>query len=231
MKDVTGPISIGVGPQPSKAEPVSQTPGILRNISFSGIHATVVKPVQLRDTEFTSNYNPGEIYSCIVLNGMDEGFLENVSFNDVHVQFPGGGTAEHAAVRDVPKIAGEYFQLGILPAYGLYARNVKGLTLHNVRLTLAGTDLRPSVIFDHVEDAAVNGLSVHGVKGSESQFRFIDSRDVLLTAIRILTPTDVFLRLEGAACNNIKIDGGDLTKTVTPLVFTAGASPSSISKS
>jgi len=231
MKDVTGPISIGVGPQRSSAEPNGQEPGILRNISFSDIHATVVKPVQLRDTEHFSNYNPGEIYSCVVLNGMGDNFLEHVTFNNVHIQFPGGGTAEHAAVRDVPKIAGEYFQLGVLPAYGIYARNVKGLTLHNVRLTLADADYRPAVIFDHVADAAVNGLSVQGVKASESLLRFIESKDVLLTAVRVLTPTDTFLRLEGAGCGNIKIDGGDLSKAATPLVFAAGAGPSSISKS
>jgi len=237
MKDVTGPISLGAGPQPSRpqsdAQPThpaaaSLPPGILRNISFSGIRATVVKPVQLRDAEITSNYNPGEVFSCIVLNGVDSAVMENISFNDVHVEFPGGGTAEQAAVRDVPKIAGEYFQLGVLPAYGLYARNVKGLTLHNIRLTMASTDYRPAVIFDHVEDAAINGLSAQGVKAAESMFRFIESRDVLLTAVRVLAPTDVFLQVEGAGCSNIKIDGGDLSKAATQLAFKAGASKEAV---
>jgi len=237
MKDVTGPISLGLGPQPSRpqsdAQPshLTQTPkapGILRNISFSGIHATVVKPVQLKDAEFTSNYNPGEVFSCIILNGMDEAVMEHISFNDVHVQFPGGGTAEQAAVRDVPKVAGEYFQLGVLPAYGLYARNVKGLTLHNVRFTMASPDYRPAVIFDHVEDAAVNGLSAQGVKAAESLFRFIESKDVLLTAVRVLAPTDVFLQLEGTGCSNIRIDGGDLSKAGIPLAFKAGASKEAV---
>src|SRR5262249_54943629 len=94
MKDVTRPISLGLGPQPSRPQsdaqpshsaPASQPTGILRNISFSGIHATVVQPVQLRDSEFTSNYNPGEIFSCIVLNGVGDAVMENISFNDVHV--------------------------------------------------------------------------------------------------------------------------------------------------
>lgn len=223
MRDVTGPISLGLGPQRSQMESTPQPPGILRNISFSGIRATVVKPVQLRNTEFTSNYNPGEIFSCIVLNGVGEGIIENITFNDVHVQFPGRGTAEQAAVRDVPKIAGEYFQLGVLPAYGLYARNVKGLTLHNIRLSIASPDQRPAVIFDHVEDAAINGLSVQGDKASESLFRFIESRDILLTAVRVLTPTEVFLQLEGDGCGNIKVDGGDLSKAATPLALRAGA--------
>ncbi len=229
MRDVTGPISIGLGPQrPHPGMPPGEGPGIVRNISFSGIHATVVKPVPLRDSEHPSNYNPGEIFSCITLNAMDEGVLENISFNDVHVHFPGGGTAEQAAVRDVPKVAGEYYQMGVPPAYGLYARNVRGLTLHNIRFTMADADLRPALIFDHVEDAAVNGMNIQGDKDAESILRFIESADVLLTATRVLTPAPVFLQLEGAGNRNIKIDGGDLSKTGTPLAFKSGADPKQV---
>ncbi len=130
MKDVTGPISIGL-------RAGAATGGIVRNISFSGIHAVVSKPVQIEGTEYTSNYNPGEVFSCIGLSAVGGGFIENVSFNDVHVVFPGGGTAEQAAVRDVPKVIGEYYAAGIFPAYALYARNVRGLTLNNVRFEMA----------------------------------------------------------------------------------------------
>lgn len=230
MRDVTGPISIGVGPHPRwhGQAGADQQPAILRNVSFNGIHATVVKPVQLRDTEFESGYRPAEMFSCLVLNGVGDSHLENISFNDVHIGFPGGGTAEQAAVRDVPKIAGEYFELGILPAYGIYARNVRGLTLNNVRLSVATPDLRPALIFDHVEDAAVNGLNVQGEKEAESVLRFIDSSDVLMSATRLLTPAAVFLQAEGSANHNIRIDGGDLSKAATPLVFKSGADPKDI---
>jgi len=224
MRDVTGPISIGLGPQrPHPGMAPGKGPGIVRNISFSGIHATVVKPVPLRDSEHPSNYNPGEIFSCITLNAMDEGVLENISFNDVHVHFPGGGTAEHAAVRDVPKVAGEYYTMGVPPAYGLYARNVRGLTLHNVRFSMADTDLRPAVVFDHVEDVSMNGLGVQGNKEAESVIRLIDSSDILMTATRVLTPSAVFLQVEGAGSRNIKIDGGDLSKAAIPLTFKGAA--------
>ena len=138
MKDVTGPISIGL-------RAGAATGGIVRNISFSGIHAVVSKPVQIEGTEYTSNYNPGEVFSCIGLSAVGGGFIENISFNDVHVVFPGGGTAEQAAVRDVPKVIGEYYAAGIFPAYALYARNVRGLTLNNVRFEMAApTCGRPS---------------------------------------------------------------------------------------
>ncbi|MGH7994669.1 MAG: glycoside hydrolase family 28 protein, partial [Limisphaerales bacterium] len=159
--------------------PAESEAPIVRNIVFSGIRATVVKPFPLPESEWTSGYNQGEVYSCIGLNAIGENFIENIVFDNVHVTFPGGGTAEQAAVRDVPKVVGEYYAVGVFPSYALYARNVRGLTLNNVRFDLAAPDMRPAVVFDHVQDAAVSGLNVQGVKDSESALRFIDSQDVL----------------------------------------------------
>jgi polygalacturonase len=224
MRDVTGPISIGLGTEKSSVNKTVDTPGIIRNISFNNIQATVVKPVPLRDAEFASKYNPGEIFSCITLNAMDDVFLENISFNNVHVTFPGGGTTEQAGVRDVPKVAGEYYQIGIPPAYGMYARNVRGLSLQNIRFAMASPDLRPALIMDNVEDVTVNSLSAQGQKGAESLLRFINTRDVLISALRVLTPVTNLLQAEGKACANIKIEGGDISKADKALVLTAGAS-------
>jgi len=205
-------------------------PGIVRNISFNGIHATVSKPVRLPEVTFGSAFNPGEIFSCITLNGFDDSVLENISFNDVHVTFPDGGTAEQAAVRDVPKIVGEYYAIGVPPAYALFARNVRGLTLQNVRFELATPDLRPAVVFDHVADATVNGFSVQGNKEAESLLRFIDTQDVLLSATRVLSPASVFLQVEGAANEGITIDGGDISKAAAPLAFKNGAAEKSVKR-
>jgi hypothetical protein len=222
MNGVTGPISIGLGPQRPGTES-DVPPGIVRNISFNGIRATVSKPAMLPDAPYGESHNPGEVFSCIILNGMDKGFLENISFNDVHVTFPGGGTAEQAAVRDVPKIAGEYYAIGAPPAYGMFARNVRGLTMQNVRFQTESPDLRPAVVFDHVSDATINGLSAQGNTEGESVLRFIDSQDALLSATRVLTPAKVFLQIEGAENGSITVDGGDISKAATPVAFKDGA--------
>lgn len=231
MRNVTGPISIGLGPQApvaarsgedaAAALRPAQAPGIVRNISFSGIHATVIDPVPQPDYPWSSGYRPGEFKTCIVLNGVDSQ-LEHISFNDVHITFSGGGTAQEAAA-EVPKTAGEYFELGILPSYALYARNVRGLTLDNVRFEKAKPDLRPAVVADHVEDAAVNGFSVQGDQQAQAVVRFIETKDVMLSATRLLTPAPVFLRVEGASSNGILIDGGDLSKAARSLAFESGA--------
>jgi hypothetical protein len=245
MKNVTGPISIGLGSRRRSAAPSNATtqtntppalqdestpprpPGICRNISFSGIHAIVSAPIPLEDVPFISNYNPGEIKSCIGLNAAT-GVIENISFSDVQITFPGGGTAEEAAVRDVSKTIGEYYAAGVFPAYALYARNVRGLTLSNVRFEVSGPEARPAIVFDHVEDAAVNGLNAQGTKEAESLLRLIETRDVLLSAARLLAPTPVFLQVEGSGSNAITLDGGDISKAATPVAFKAGAVPTAV---
>lgn len=243
MNKVTGPISIGLGPrgrppvppgqtpppQPVVPEPPSNEPaGIVRNITFSNIRATVVVPQPLAEVPFESRYNPGEVRSCIALNGVGPGTIDNVTFDNVHVTFPGGGTQEEAALRDVPKIVGEYYETGVLPAYGIFARGVRGLSLNNVRLEVAAAEARPAVVFDHVEDAAVNGLSAQGDRSEESVVRVINARDVLVTAPRVLAPAPVFLQVEGSDSSGIVVDGGDLSKAARPLVIAAGAASSAV---
>ncbi|MGC4051305.1 MAG: hypothetical protein QM757_18260 [Paludibaculum sp.] len=125
-------------------------------------------------------------------------------------------------------MVGEYYAAGILPAYALYARNVKGLTLNNVRFEAMGAEFRPALVFDHVEDSTVNALSVHANPKAESVARFIDTRDVLMSATRVTAPSPVFLRVEGAASAGITIDGGDLSKTAQPVSIGADALPTAV---
>jgi hypothetical protein len=201
----------------------------VRNVSFSNIHGTVTtNPQPLPDYPWDSAYRPGEGHSCIVLNAVGGSIVENISFDDVHLTFGGGGTAEEAARRDLPQIAGEYFALGPMPAYGLYARNVRALTMNNVRLQVSQPEPRPAVIFDHVEDAAIDGLSVHGNAQAESVLRFIGSKDVLVTAPRLRTNAATFLRVEGAGNAAITVDGGDLSRATRPVELANGASKSAV---
>lgn len=237
MKNVTGPITVGLhsARRPAGAAPGSAPAntersrmGVVRNISFNNIRAQVAaEGRQFADMHWEQGYRDGERRTCITLNGVGDEFLENISLTDVHVVYEGGGTAAEAALRDVPQVAGEYFEIGPRPAYGLYARGIRGLSLHNVRFEVSKPDLRPAVIFDKVTDAAVYGLSAQGNPAAESVLRMIGTKDVLLTATRVLTPAAVLLRVEGAASENIVVDGGDLAKAAKAVEFAAGATEKS----
>jgi hypothetical protein len=241
MRDVTGPIHISLGPDGKRAKgadgrmtmmdpPVPQdavagvAPAEMRNISFNNIHGTVTtNPPQLAESTYTSRYNIGEQHSAIVVSGVGGSVIENISFNNVHLTFGGGGTAEEAARRELPGISGEYFMLGPMPAYGFFARNVKGLTLTDIRLQVSSADLRPALILQRVDDVAINGLSVQADKGVESALRFVDCRDVLVTAPRLLNDTATFLQVEGKRNERITVDGGDVSRARTAVAYERGA--------
>jgi len=234
MKNVTGPIGIGFsGVSSSNNAPSNNAKPFIRNISFNGIRASVVlKPINHPDIPFDVKPYDGEINSCITLNAMGEYYLENISFTDVHVTYVGGGTKEQAAKREIPKVAAEYFGVwGTAPfgppAYGMYARNVKGLTLQNVRFEYENDDKRPAVVLDHVEDAIVTALSIQGSSQTEA-VRLINAKDVLFTASRLLTPALSFLSVEGALSDSITVEGGDISKASQPLVFQNGANDKAV---
>src|SRR5258705_7103767 len=212
MKNVTGPISIGLDStrrnnSSSNQNSLPQAKGIVRNIAFNCIRATVVaEGKQHPDLPWPQKFRPGETRSCIVVNGVGADFLENISFQDIQITYEGGGTAEEAN-REVPQLAGEYFEIGTPTAFGIYARNVHGLSLNNIRFALIKPDMRPAVVFDNVADSVVNGLSLQGGLKADSVMRFSDTRDVLLSSTRVLTPALVLLKLSGGANAGITIYG------------------------
>jgi len=237
MENVTGPIGIGFsGVNSNKNAENNQLAGkpYLRNISFNNIRANVVAlPVPHPDIHFDLHTWEGEKNSCITLNAMGEYYIEDISFTDVHIKYAGGGTAEQAEKRDVPNIAAEYFGVwdktpGGPPAYGLYARNVKGLSLHNVRFEFEKNDLRPAVVFDNVQDVSINGLSLQGSLDAPSLLRITNSKDILLTGVRVLTPCKVLLSLEGTGNEFVNIDGGELRKAKQQVVYLNGANEKSV---
>ena len=237
LQDVTGPISINFsGRNRNEDGGADAAPAaFVRNLSFNNIRASVVAEPSMSymDMVTIGHVFPGEQHSCITLNGLGDAWIENVTFNDVHVTYAGGGTAELAAKRNIPQTSREYFGVWSEepfgpPAYGLFARNVKGLTLHNVRFTVAKPDLRPAVVLDNVQDAAIHGLNVQGHPEAESVLRFTRVKDALLSASRVLTPAAAFLQLEGDANANVIVDGGDLTKATAPVALKAGATNAAV---
>jgi polygalacturonase len=214
FKDVTGPITISLNNRRRNETAPPPEKGFLRNITFRGIQASVVSQGrQFADIKFDQNYRPGETRQCIVLNALDGSVMEDINFDDVRITYGGGGTAEEAT-REIPQVAGEYFEVGTPPAYGLYARNVRGLNLNNVRFAVEQPDLRPAVVLDHVSDAAIRGLSAQGNPAASAVVRAVETHDVLVTAPRVLTPAAAFLRIEGGS-KGITLDGGDLSKAAT----------------
>lgn len=94
----------------------------------------------------------------------NEGLLPRVSWS----------SAENKWVDDpynVPEMVSEYPEpsiLGILPAYGLYARHVDGLTARNLRLSYIVEDTRPAIVLDDVCNADLRSASAETAWGTSA---------------------------------------------------------------
>ena len=80
--------------------------------------------------------------------------IEQVSLRDVNLEFVGGGTTEQAQ----QQVRAPGVDVRPLPAWGLYAKNVKTLDLENVRLSVERDDARPALIAESVDTLTVDDV-------------------------------------------------------------------------
>jgi len=66
--------------------------------------------------------------------------------------------------------------MGILPAYGIYARHVRGLRLDKISVKFKVTDERPAVVLDDVADSQVLALTASTAPGIPAIVEVTDTR-------------------------------------------------------
>jgi hypothetical protein len=153
------------------------------------------------------------VKSCISITGTPQTKPCGITFSNLDVTFPGGGTAEEAARRHVPDLERDYPEyciFGVLPAYGFYAHHAQGIALNHVQFHLDGKDLRPAVVCDDVQDFQIAGLQADGQTAAESLIRLQDTEKAFFTGVRTSNPIGTFLRVEGKQSGHVVLKGNDL---------------------
>jgi polygalacturonase len=92
----------------------------------------------------------------ILINGVLDHPVEELTMENIQMELPGGATAQDAKVNLPEKEAAypEFDMFGkTMPAAGIYARHVSGMKLDNVRMSLLRRDARPLTVFIDVKDA------------------------------------------------------------------------------
>ena len=130
--------------------PSVTVPGRARNILISNVIATGIDPM-----------------SGIQITGTPEQPLEGIRLENIRLEFKGGGTKEDTA--RVPKELGTGYpepkNLGTMPAYGVFARHVRGLELANVRVSFDKQDLRPAMVCVDVDGLEIDNFKAQLADG------------------------------------------------------------------
>jgi polygalacturonase len=125
-----------------KRAPVANSPSVCRNISISDVIADSVGKA-----------------ASVEIFGLPDHPVEGVRLDNIRIVNNGGGTAENAAQMPRELAYGYPEPRGTMPAYGVFARHVKGLELANINLSFKTNDFRPAIICSDV-----NGLEIDNFK-------------------------------------------------------------------
>lgn len=133
--------------------------GSLSDVLFSNIRARVPRYF-LEGTPKESRTFKANEKTCITVTGTTATRPARITFDQIDVTYPGGGTLEDAA-RPIPELDRTYptpFMFGVPPAYALFARHVDDLVLQRVRFRLASSDVRPAVVCEDVPGIDLSGV-------------------------------------------------------------------------
>jgi polygalacturonase len=108
--------------------------------------------------------------------------VEDVTLSNVFIDFAGGGTKEQAA-REVPAFEKARYpepgKLGVMPAWGLFARHVRNLGLDRVELRTATPDQRPVVALDDARGVTFSACMLPAAAGVEA-FHLRDAHGLVI---------------------------------------------------
>jgi hypothetical protein len=161
--------------------------GILENITINNITMMDVKSYPIYITTGSRNRTPGlttssRMKNILISNVIASGVpassgieimglpgqpVENIRLANIRLIFNGGGT--NMPVTYVPKELGTNYpepgRIGIMPAYGLFARHVKNLELANITTSFLTNDFRPAMQFLDVAGLEMDNVKTEVAKG------------------------------------------------------------------
>jgi len=166
MRDVTNsPIFLRLGGR--LRGPQGTTVGALRRVTISNLIA----------------YNADSHFASIIA-GIPGHPVEDILLENVRLYYRPMDSSASAIQKEVPehiKTYPEPAKMGVMPAYGFFVRHASSIRLHHVSVQFSGSEIRPAIYAEDVEELKIDGGSL--MRGHEASR--IDLRN-----IRRLTITD-----------------------------------------
>ncbi|MBU6301351.1 MAG: glycoside hydrolase family 28 protein [Verrucomicrobia bacterium] len=171
--------------------------GRIRNVRFADIRAVAGVG---DDVGFQSKSGKDDPFErlCSAVVSRPGTRIEDVSFTNIDLTFPGDGTAEQASRLDVGELleSSSYVKWampfdGELPASALYLRHVKGVRLENVRFAVEKPDARAFIAGDDVQGLTLQGVVARAPAPVPGLAKLADSKDATEKDCRVECGTSV----------------------------------------
>ncbi len=170
--------------------------GTLGDVTISNITATNVGPL-----------------GCSI-TGIPGHPVQNVTLDNIRIRFQGGGATGPTAL-DVPEKTDAYpkgSMFGPLPAYGLYCRHVRNLSLSRLDFGFDEEDRRPALVLDDVSDVSLSGLRADLSPSAPALVWLNQVRGGLTHGCRLAGDVPVVLRVGGSETTGIALRANDFRR-------------------
>lgn len=206
MENVRTPMLFRLGSRLSvfrKDQDTKQATGTFENVVVKNVKAQASANAQLMPS------------SGILITGVPGHYITNLTLENIEISLAGGGKAEHAR-QVVPEAIDQYPEVKTfgprVPAYGIWARHVKGLKLKNIKFNLDSNDVRPALVCEDGKDILVDDWEIPQTNGAEAIIRFENVENAIVKDIDVNgSSAQAFVRVEGVNSKGIQLSGNDIS--------------------
>lgn len=211
MDNVRTPMLFRLGSRLSvfrKGQDTRQKTGSFEDVTIRNIKAKAAAEAQLKPP------------SGILITGVPGHYITNLTLENIEIALAGGGSTDNAR-HNVPEAVDQYPEVKtfgpLVPAYGVWARHVKGLKLKNVSFTLESEDMRPAIIVDDGIMVEINKGTIAAGTDAESAIRLENVDGAKIAKVNVRGRSKTFVRVEGEKSKNIRVSDnatGGIEKTI-----------------
>lgn len=195
MEDVRTPMLFRLGSRLSvfrKNSDTKQATGVFENVIIRNVKANASANAQLMPP------------SGILITGVPGHYITGLTLENIEITLAGGGLAEHAR-QAVPEAIDQYPEVKTfgprVPAYGVWARHVKGLKLKDIKFNLDSNDLRPALVCEDGRDIEVSDWKLPETTGVEAIIRFENVQNAVVKNTGNKGNARKFVLIEGNSKN------------------------------
>ena len=163
--------------------------GRLENIRIKNVTAEIAatKPDAGYEYEGPIEDMPRNVSPAIVIAGLPDNIIKNVSFNNIDIKHPGGGNPQFAKVSlneldkvpEIPASYPEFSKFVELPAWGVYIRHARDIEFNNLKLSCNKKDYRTAIILDDVHKSKLISTIVND-PGKKNYFYQHKSSEIII---------------------------------------------------
>lgn len=143
----------------------------LQRVKISNVTADIpaTKPDAGYEYEGPVEDMPRNISPAIMVVGLPDAIISDITFNNINFKHAGGGKAQFANVPldkldQIPELPAQYPDFSMfkeLPSWAIFAKHAKGLKFDNLTMTCERADFRVPIVLDDVKQSSFSGLKIN----------------------------------------------------------------------